>query len=100
MKKHHGGTEVKAGFYWGLRTWSIVPVTRKERVLPGGPELCYVKVPAVLLLLLAPVMGGAYVMFLPFIGFAMVIACGARKGTHVLERAMTALVPVEARRKA
>ena len=100
MKKHHGGTEVKAGFYWSLGKWSIVPVTARERTLPGGPEHGYPKVPAALLLLLAPMMGGAYVIFLPFIGFAMVIACGARKGLHVLERTMTALVPAEARRKA
>lgn len=99
MKRHHGGTEVKAGYYWSLGKWSIVPVTTKERTLPGGPEHRYVKVPAALLLLLAPMMGAAYVMFLPFIGFAMVIGCGARKGAHALELAMTALVPAEARRK-
>jgi hypothetical protein len=92
MKKHPGGTEVRPGFYWNLGAWSIATVSRKSGTLPGGPEHRYVKVPAPMLLLLAPMMGGLYVMFLPFIGFAVVLSVAGTKVARALERAFAGLV--------
>jgi hypothetical protein len=67
-----GGEHVKAGFYWNLREWAAAIVPREGGILAGGAEARYLRIPLPMLLFLAPLMGAAYAMFLPFIGFAMV----------------------------
>jgi len=79
MSKHTGGTEVKAGFYWNLRKWEMVTLSGAGGTLPGTAEDRYLKVPIVAFLFIAPVMGGLYALFLPFIGFAMLFAFLGRK---------------------
>ena len=79
MSKHIGGAEVKAGFYWNLRKWEMVTLSATGGRLPGHAEDRYLKVPIVAFLFIAPVMGGLYAFFLPFIGFAMVFAFLGRK---------------------
>ena len=48
-------------------------------MLPGGNECEYMRVPGVLFVPLAVTLGGAFVIFLPFIGFAMLFAMIATK---------------------
>ena len=79
MTKHNGGNAVKAGFYWNLKKWEMVPLSGTGGILPGSAEDRYLKVPIVAFLFVAPVMGGLYAFFLPFIGFAMLFAFLARK---------------------
>ncbi len=79
MSKHTGGAEVKAGFYWNLRKWEMVTLSGIGGTLPGNADDRYLKVPIVAFLFIAPVMGGLYAFFLPFIGFAMVFAFLGRK---------------------
>jgi len=79
MSKHTGGTDVKAGFYWNLRKWEMVTLSGAGGRLPGHADDRYLKVPIVAFLFIAPVMGGLYAFFLPFIGFAMVFAFLGRK---------------------
>jgi len=68
----------------------------KERgVLPGGAEDRYVRIHVLAMLIVAPFMGAAYVMFLPFIGIAMVVDFVARRvgrGVKAGALAMTAAV--------
>ena len=90
-----GGNEVKAGFYWNKKEWAIVTISGKGGVLPGSSETAYVKVPVVMMLGLAPLMGGLYVMFLPLIGFAMLAHHLANKVRHT-----TAPVAVDPSREA
>jgi hypothetical protein len=79
MMTREGGMAVKTGFYWNLRGWQLLTVPRQGGPLPGGVDDRYVRVPVLLMLLLAPLMGALYVMFLPFIGFAMLASFVARK---------------------
>ncbi len=79
LKKRTGGTNVRSGFYWNLRKWEMVTLPRQGGILPGGQDDQYLRIPVVALLLLAPMMGGLYVMFLPFIGFALVFSYLGRK---------------------
>ena len=72
MVKYNGGHTAKSGFYWNTRTWAITMLERQGGVLPGGAEDRYVRIPVLAMLIVAPFMGAAYVMFLPFIGIAMV----------------------------
>lgn len=68
-----GGAKVKAGFYWRRSQWEIVPLSGAGGVLPGGPEETYHRIPVLLMLAVAPIMGALFVVFLPFIGFALLL---------------------------
>src|SRR5512142_3137200 len=87
MTKHTGGNDAKAGFYWNLKKWEMVTLSGQGGALPGKPGDQYLKVPMVAFLFVAPVMGGLYAFFLPFIGFAMLATFLARKaGSAVFGR--------------
>jgi hypothetical protein len=68
----NGGTQVKGGFYFNLRGLRIVAVSGKTGLLTGEPSERFMRIPAVAVLLLAPVLGGMFVVFLPIIGFVLV----------------------------
>jgi len=75
-----GGNKVPAGFYFNKRNWEIVTVSgKKGGVLPGTPETEYLKIPAVAMLAAAPVLGAAFVIFLPLIGFALFAGAAFKK---------------------
>lgn len=73
MFKHKGGDVVKGGFYWNQAQWHLENVEGKFGALPGDENARYARVPTLLLFLLAPLMGALFVVFLPFIGFALLI---------------------------
>ncbi|HET6923026.1 MAG TPA: hypothetical protein VFI16_07755 [Anaeromyxobacteraceae bacterium] len=79
MTRHIGGSPAKSGYYWNPRNWSITPVPRQGGVLPGGPSDRYLEVPTLAVLVLTPILGGLFVVFLPAIGFALVGHALARK---------------------
>jgi len=66
------GTLVKGGFYFNRDKLDLIAVSGKEGLLPGADGQRYLRVPVLAVLLLAPVLGGLFVMFMPFIGFALV----------------------------
>jgi hypothetical protein len=86
MTARTGGTQAKAGFYWNLRTWAITTLSGEGGTLPGGEGDRYLRLPTLAMLVLAPVMGGLFVVFLPFIGFAVLFTHLARKGTRSAAR--------------
>jgi len=95
MSKYHGGQTAKSGFYCNTRTWAITMTERQGGVLPGDGQDRYTRIPVVAMLLVAPFMGAAYVLFLPFIGIAMVVDFVARRmgrGVKAGALAMTAAV--------
>lgn len=72
MTKYNGKDKVGAGIYFCPSELSF-KVYDKEGVLPGGMWVRYVKVPTVTMLVVGPVLGAAYVMFLPALGFIMAL---------------------------
>jgi len=76
MTKYRGGDTVKAGFYWNRGAWGVELVPAEGGALAGDPLTNYVRVPWPALLVIAPVMGGAFAMFLPFIGIALLVQFG------------------------
>ncbi|HQQ79311.1 MAG TPA: hypothetical protein PLB01_18320, partial [Thermoanaerobaculia bacterium] len=75
-----GGSKVKAGFYFNKNNWEIVTVSgKKGGVLPGDAKADYLRVPAVAMLAGAPVLGAAFVVFLPVIGFALLATAAFNK---------------------
>ncbi len=79
LKKYQGAENVRGGFYWNTTELEVVTVDGKNGTLPGGPTQNYLKVPALALIPLAIGFSAIYVMFLPFIGFAMVLSLVVRK---------------------
>jgi hypothetical protein len=80
MKENKGGNKVPAGFYFNKKNWEIVTVSgKKGGVLPGGPETGYLRIPAIAMLAAAPVLGAAFVIFLPLIGFALFAGAAFKK---------------------
>lgn len=79
MKRMMGGTKAQPGFYWNTSDWQIVTVEKEPRPLPGGGDQTYLKVPTAAMLLLAPMLGLSFVIFLPFVGFAMLARQAGRK---------------------
>jgi len=78
MFRYSGGETVTGGFYWNRDTWHLENVEGKSGTLPGGSEARYLWVPTLLMLVLAPVMGGLFVVFLPFIGFALLFGAAGK----------------------
>jgi len=71
MTTKRAGEAATVGFYFNTRTWELDLHRKNGSALPGGGNDVYVRVPALALLFLGPVMGFFFVIFLPFIGFAL-----------------------------
>lgn len=81
MARYDGGSSVPGGYYWNPRRGSVTTVREDGERLPGTASDRYVRVNGFLALLLAPIVGGLYVVLLPFIGFAMLARWAFRKLT-------------------
>ncbi len=74
-----GGSKTKGGMYWKKGEWEIVTVERTNGTLPGTDEDEYLRIPGILFAPLALVLGLGFYLFLPFIGFAMVVSLIGKK---------------------
>jgi hypothetical protein len=89
-----GGGKVPAGFYFNKANWEIVTVSGKRGgVLPGDAKTEYLKVPAIAMLAGAPVLGAAFVIFLPVIGFALLASAAWKKAFRSVESPNPAPAP-------
>lgn len=77
MLTYKGGHKVGKGTYWDVRDGHRIDVAQ-EGVLPGSDASTYLRMPSGVMLLSGPVIGLLYVVFLPFIGIAMVAAAAGR----------------------
>jgi hypothetical protein len=86
MSRHHGNERVKAGFYVNRDSWTVKTISGKAGgVLPGDASSRWLRVPTLLMLVFAPLMGAAYAMFLPFIGIALFLQFIARKSVAAVK---------------
>ncbi len=85
MTKRIGGSTAQGGFYWNLGKWEMQTVPKHGGMLTGDTADRYIKVPLLGLLVLAPMMGALYVIFLPFLGFVLVLNYAARKAGRLLQ---------------
>jgi hypothetical protein len=79
MTKRTGGTAAKSGFYWNLGKWEMTMVPKQGGLLPGDAGDKYLRVPVLALLVLAPIMGAGYALFLPCVGFALLFSFLGKK---------------------
>lgn len=77
-----GGTQVKSGYYMDASSFSFTNVEKDGGSLPGGPETRWKRVPVVLVVAAAPVLGGLFVVAFPLIGFGVAAYAIGRKLTH------------------
>jgi hypothetical protein len=81
MNTYRGSEIVPPGLYFDTHELSFV--ARDERsALPGTPANRYLRVPALAMLVVGPVLGLVYAMFLPFIGLYMVARLVVEKLAH------------------
>jgi len=65
----HGGQRVKGGTYWSLSNGEFITIPEEYGVLPGGSELRYLRGPLPMVMVVGPLLGLAYIIFLPLVGF-------------------------------
>lgn len=78
MTTYTGTQNVEAGLYYTVRPFRLTTMDH-HGPLPGADDRIYRRVPMILMLALAPLLGLAFVIFLPFIGFAMVARIAGEK---------------------
>jgi hypothetical protein len=94
MTRHLGTEKAEPGLYVSFRQLAFTPLS-EAGPLPGSTEDVYYRVPLIVMFLTAPVLGLAFVMFLPLIGFGMMAyllghktaelaSSAARDAAHVL----------------
>ncbi|MCM2333423.1 MAG: hypothetical protein NDI82_05690 [Anaeromyxobacteraceae bacterium] len=67
---HAGSQAVPSGYYLNASRWAIEPVAEDGGRLPAGPGR-WRRIPTAAALLATPLLGLAFLVFLPFIGFAL-----------------------------
>jgi hypothetical protein len=82
MKRFKGTETVPPGLYLNLRQVAFKSLD-EEGPLPGGTEEVWRAVPTLMLLVVGPLMGLAFVVFLPLICFAMVGWLLGLKGVRI-----------------
>ena len=68
-----GGNVVAAGTYWSFSEGEVVRLER-DSALPGSASSRFFRLPLAALLLLSPLLGLLFVMFLPVAGIVLTVA--------------------------
>jgi hypothetical protein len=79
MATYIGGTRVQSGYYLNTSKLAIANVEKDGGALPGGSETRWKRVPTLLVLAAAPVVGGLFVVTLPLVGFGAATYAIGRK---------------------
>jgi hypothetical protein len=82
MKRYTGSETVEPGLYFNARQLSFKSVD-ETGPLPGSTAEVYRRVPILVLLVVGPILGLVYAVFLPFIGFAVVAGLLGVKGMQL-----------------
>ena len=91
MTTIEAGTQVKKGYYFNVKSWMLQPMANDGAALPGAMGEKYFHVPLLLAFVIAPLMGAAFLMFLPFIGFYLAFSAALRPVTRLFSRSATEL---------
>ena len=89
MTRYHGGGIVEGGWYLDTRTLAVTNLAARGR-LPGSRRSAFVRVPWPALLLLAPLVGGAWLVAAPVVGLATAAGGLARRAAAAGSRGLGA----------
>ena len=92
MKRFNGGSKVPGGYYVNPSQWEIAAISGEQGVLEGEPTSTWYRAPLPVIVVLALVLGGLMVVFLPVIGFALLAWALMRKGAAPVVAASQQLV--------
>lgn len=84
------GTAVLNGYYLNASSWSVTPVAHDGERLPAGPGR-WMRIPAVAALALVPILGAAFLVFLPLIGFLVTLHALASAVVNAIHGSATEL---------
>jgi len=88
MTTFRGSTNVEAGYYFSMTSWNVQVVPPEGGTLAGPATGKFLRIPFPLLFAVVPFVGLAFLIFLPFIGFALFAYAIVRRVTgHVSEQA-------------
>lgn len=88
MTTYTGNQNAEAGLYYTVRPFTLTTMDQNGP-LPGAADRLYHRVPMILMLALAPLLGLAFVIFLPLIGFVMVARIAGEKAVGFAGRLAT-----------
>ncbi len=89
MTMIEAGTRVKKGYYFSGQSWMLQPVAVDGEVLAGAKGEKFLAVPLPLAFALAPMLGAAFLMFLPVIGFYLVGQAVVKPVTGLFRKSAT-----------
>ena len=87
---YESGTAVLNGYYLNPSSWSVTPVANDGDRLPSGHGR-WMRVPTAAALALVPVLGAAFLIFLPLIGFFVTLHAIASAVVHAVHGSATEL---------
>lgn len=94
MSTRHGNETAPAGLYLDLRHLALVSLD-EPGLLPGSRENRYRSLPAPVLLIAGPLLGGLYVVFLPVLGFVILARAAGGKLAELIGRGRGTSVPLK-----
>lgn len=89
MTTIEAGTLVKKGYYFNAKNWTLEPVANDGTALPGAKGEKYLRIPLLLAFVVAPIMGAAFLMFLPFVGFYLAFSAALRPVVRLFSHSAT-----------
>jgi hypothetical protein len=88
MTTFNGNQQVQSGYYFSTNTLGVEVIGEAGGRLPGAASTRYVSVPFPALFVIIPVVGLAFLIFLPLIGFGLIGYALVRRITgHVAKEA-------------
>ncbi len=90
MTIFESGSAVRSGYYFNAKRWQVQPVAKDGERLPEGRGE-WMKVATPVALLLVPILGATFLMFLPLIGFALALQAAASPVLKVFHHGATEL---------
>jgi hypothetical protein len=91
MTKLNAGSAAKTGYYFNLESWEVHPIPADGERLPGEAGQQWIAIPTVAALVLTPILGLTFLMFLPFIGFYLTIEAALQPLVRVFKHEATEL---------
>jgi hypothetical protein len=91
MTKLDAGTPVKSGYYFSLRNWTLQPVETDGEALPGEHGEQWIPLSLPVAVAAAPLLGAAFLMFMPAIGFYLTAKALSRPALDLFKKSTTEL---------
>ncbi len=86
MTTYSGNQKVKSGYYFSTNTFGVEVIGEEGGTLPGASTARYISVPFPALFVIVPVVGLAFLMFLPLIGFVLLGYALVQRVTGLVSR--------------